>query len=472
MRRFLPYLAASALTLGGLSGFDSTAEVETLRQQLLAVPLSPQLGGDGTRPIASPKAFSLQMPNAARSHQRPFSFGNRLFNTNWVTAPASVKSFDGLGPLFNRVSCSGCHTQDGRGRPPDSGQGPLDTMLLRLSIPGSGGHGGPKPHPVYGTQLSERATMGLGAEGLARITYVPLPGSYGDGETYELRQPSYTITGIAFGPLGDDILISPRVAQHMIGLGLLQAVPDSTLMALADPDDADADGISGRVNRVWDQQAKAPAIGRFGWKASQPSLLQQNAAAALGDIGLTTSFNPAENCSASQAACAAAITGGAPELSDEFLSKLTLYTTTIAVPAQRGAGNPQVRHGEKLFRDFGCAGCHMPTLVTGTDGAFPEVSNQVIHPFTDLLLHDMGPALSDNRPDYAATGSEWRTAPLWGLGLIETVNGHDNLLHDGRARGFPEAILWHGGEADAAKQRFRLAPKDERDALVAFLKSL
>lgn len=472
MRRLLPYLAASALTLGGLAGFDSAAQVGSLREQLLAVPLSPQLGGDGTRPVASQKAFSLQMPNAARAHQRPFSFGNRLFNTNWVTAPASVKSFDGLGPLFNRVSCSGCHTLDGRGSPPADGQGPLDTMLLRLSVPGADEHGGPNPHPVYGTQLSERATMGLGGEGLARLTYVPLPGNFGGGEAYELRKPAYTITGTAFGPLGDDILISPRTAQHMIGLGLLQAVPDSTLTALADPDDADADGISGRVNHVWDQLAKTTAIGRFGWKASQPNLMQQNAAAALGDIGLTSSLNPAENCSTAQTACTSAITGGAPELSDEFLAKLTLYTMTIAVPAQRNPDNSHVQHGEKLFRDFGCAACHMTTLRTGIDGAFPEVSDQIIHPFTDLLLHDMGPGLSDNRADYAATGSEWRTAPLWGLGLIETVNGHDNLLHDGRARGFPEAILWHGGEAEAAKERFRNAPKDERYALVAFLKSL
>ena len=472
MRRALRTLTAAGLALVVGAAAFAMADAPSLRNRLLAIPVTPQLGGDGTRPIASQKAFSLQMPNAARANQRPFSFGNRLFNTNWVTAPASVKSFDGLGPLFNRVSCSGCHTLDGRGTPPANGEGPFDSMLLRLSIPGSDERGGPKPHPNYGTQLSERATLGLSPEGIAHITYEDLPGTYGDGEAYRLRKPTYTISDAGFEPMGDDLLISPRAAQHMIGLGLLQAVPDSTLTVLADPDDADADGISGSVNRVWDQLAKTTAIGRFGWKASQPNLLQQNAAAALGDIGLTSSFNPVENCSATQAACTAAITGGAPELSDEFLTKLTLYTMTIAVPAQRDAGKPQVRHGEKLFRDFGCASCHITTLLTGINQAFPEISGQVIHPFTDLLLHDMGEGLNDNRPDFAATGSEWRTAPLWGLGLIENVNGHDNLLHDGRARGFPEAILWHGGEAKAAKELFRLAPKDERDALVAFLKSL
>jgi CxxC motif-containing protein (DUF1111 family) len=472
MRRLLPYVTASALSLGGLAGLIGAAEVDSLRGRLLAMPVTPQLGGDGTRPVASGKAFSLQMPNAPRQHQRPFSFGNRLFNTNWVTAPASVKSFDGLGPLFNRVSCSGCHTQDGRGSPPANGEGPFDTMLFRLSIPGSDGHGGPKPHPVYGGQLSERAIVGLTAEGRGRIAYEDVPGTYGDGEPYTLRKPSYAIADAAFGPLGDDILMSPRVAQHMIGLGLLAAVPEGALLALADPRDADGDGISGRANRVWDQQLETTSIGRFGWKASQPNLLQQNAAAALGDIGLTTSINPQENCTAPQVACTAAIAGGTPELSDEFLAKLTLYTATIAVPAQRDSENPGVRHGEKLFRDFGCAQCHMPSLLTGGDAEFPELANQVIHPFTDLLLHDMGAGLADGRPDFEATGSEWRTAPLWGLGLVETVNGHTNLLHDGRARGFSEAILWHGGEAEAAKEKFRRAPKDDREALVAFLKSL
>ena len=277
---------------------------------------------------------------------------------------------------------------------------------------------------------------------------------------------------MGYGPLGDDILMSPRVAPQMIGLGLLQSVPDETLLALADPDDKDGDGISGRVNMVWNQETQQPAIGRFGWKANQPSLHQQNAGAALGDIGLTTTVNAHENCTAAQQGCTDAINGGTPEIPDEFLAKLTLYTMTIAVPQQRNADAPEVKQGEALFRDFGCASCHMPSLKTGENAEFPQVSNQTFHAFTDLLLHDMGEGLADNRPDFEATGREWRTPPLWGLGLVPVVNGHDNLLHDGRARGFAEAILWHGGEAEAAKEAFRTAPKDERAALVAFLKSL
>jgi CxxC motif-containing protein (DUF1111 family) len=465
--------AAATVALGLVASAAGMAETRTLREELLAIPVTANLGGAGTRPLgAGTNAFSLPMPNMPRKHQRPFSFGNRLFNTNWVIAPASVKSIDGLGPMFNRVSCSGCHTLDGRGAPPANGKGPFDTMLIRLSVPGQSSHGGPNPHPAYGDQLSERAIPGVTPEGLAHISYEEVPGRYGDGEAYSLRKPRYTITDLAYGSLGDDILMSPRVAQHMIGLGLLEAVPETTLQALADPDDADGDGISGRINRVWDQDLQGPAVGRFGWKANQPSLRQQSAGAALGDIGLTTSLNPVENCSAVQASCSAAKTGGELDLSEEFLDKLVLYTRTLSVPAQRNPGDAQVIAGQQLFRDFGCAACHMPSLQTGTGAALPELDNQTFHPFTDLLLHDMGEDLADGRPDFEATGREWRTPPLWGLGLVPLINGHDNLLHDGRARGFSEAILWHGGEGETAREKFRNASKDERKALITFLKSL
>jgi CxxC motif-containing protein (DUF1111 family) len=465
-------LGAAILGATSLAAVSAWAGDSDVRAELLSTPLTPQLGGDGTRPVSGPDAFKLQTPNSPKAHQRPFSFGNRLFNTNWVEAPGSVKSFDGLGPMFNRVSCSGCHTHDGRGQPPENGEGPMDTMLIRLSVPGKAENGGPNPHPSYGDQLSERANLGHTPEGRVRISYTEITGTFGDGTPYTLRKPAYDITDLGFGELGRDILMSPRVAPAMIGLGLLQAVPAATLEALADPEDKDGDGISGRINRVWDAEAKTHAPGRFGWKANQPSLRQQNAGAALGDIGLTTNLFGTENCTAAQSQCAEAITGGSPEISDEFLEKLTLYTMTLAVPAQRNAEDPQVNHGETLFRDFGCTSCHMPTLKTGTVEGFPEVSNQTIHPFTDLLLHDMGEGLADGRPDFEASGSEWRTPPLWGLGLIPTVNGHHNLLHDGRGRGPAEAILWHGGEAESAKEAFRNAARQDRDALIAFLNSL
>jgi len=465
-------IAATLITLASLAALGSEAGVTPLREVLLSIPLTAQLGGDGTRPVANDDAFTLQTPNSPKRHQRPFSFGNRLFNTNWVEAPGSVKAFDGLGPMFNRVSCSGCHTKDGRGRPPENNQGPMDSMLLRISIPGKDANGGILPHPVYGDQISERAILHVEPEGRVEISYTELPGTYGDGEKFSLRRPHYAISDLKYGDLGKDIMISPRVAPAMIGLGLLQSVPDETLLALADPDDADGDGISGRPNEVWDSLAGKKSLGRFGWKANQPTLRQQNAGAAVGDIGIATSMADGQNCTAAQAACMKAIDGGAPEMSDEFLDRLTLYTMTIAVPAQRNAHDPGVRQGEDLFRAMGCASCHMPTLQTKSVEHFPELANQTFHPFTDLLLHDMGEALADNRPDFEATGREWRTPPLWGLGLIPVVNRHDLLLHDGRARGAAEAILWHGGEAERSREAFRNAAKPERDALIAFLNSL
>jgi CxxC motif-containing protein (DUF1111 family) len=470
MGRFpkLGFIAALGLSLAASSGEALERE---LRQQLLALPFTSQLGGETTRPVSAPNAFSFQAPNAPRKHQRPFSFGNRLFNTNWVEAPASVKSFDGLGPMFNRVSCAGCHTKDGRGEPPANGKGPMDSMLLRISIPGVGEHGAPNPVQGYGDQLGERALNGITPEGLAVITYEDLTGSYGDGESYVLRKPTYQITNAAYGPLPAGLMISPRVAPQVIGLGLLEAVPDGTLLALADPDDTDGDGVSGRVNNVWDSAANTPAIGRFGWKAGQPTLQNQNTGAAVGDIGLTSAIHPSENCAAEQTSCVAAMTGGTPELTEEFVEKLTLYTASLAVPAQRNSNDAKVRQGGDLFRAMGCAGCHLPTLKS-SEHNLPEVSNQVFHPFTDLLLHDMGEGLADHRPEFDATESEWRTPPLWGLGLIPVVNGHQFLLHDGRANGFAEAILWHGGEAETAKEKFRTASKAERAALIAFLRSL
>ena len=465
-------IIASALTLASLAALGSEAGVQPLREMLLSIPVTDQLGGDGTRPVLNDDAFVFQTPNSPKRHQRPFSFGNRLFNTNWVEAPGSVKAFDGLGPMFNRVSCSGCHTKDGRGRPPENNQGPMDSMLLRISIPGKSANGGIMPHPAYGDQISERAILHVEPEGRAEISYTELPGSYGDGEKFSLRQPHYAISDLKYGDLGKDIMISPRVAPAMIGLGLLQSVPDETLLALADPDDADGDGISGRPNKVWDSAASKKTLGRFGWKANQPNLRQQNAGAAVGDIGIATSMADGQNCTAAQPDCVKAINGGAPEMSDEFLDKLTLYTMTIAVPAQRKAHDPVIRQGEESFRAMGCASCHMPTLQTRSVEHFSELANQTFHPFTDLLLHDMGEGLADNRPDFEATGREWRTPPLWGLGLIPVVNKHDLLLHDGRARGAAEAILWHGGEAEAAREAFRNAAKPEREALIAFLNSL
>ncbi|MGQ0699831.1 MAG: di-heme oxidoreductase family protein [Panacagrimonas sp.] len=435
-----------------------------------ATPIGERLGGETGRPAAGQAAFSLPAPNLDARQLRDFSFGNRLFNTNWVLTGSSTVTFDGLGPLFNRVSCSGCHVRDGRGRPPEPDE-PMESMLVRISVPGKAPHGGPNPHPVYGDQIQDRAIPSVAPEARVVLSWEEIEGKYSDGEAYVLRRPRISFADHGYGPLGQDVSISPRVAQGMIGLGLLEAVPESSMLAMADPDDSDGDGISGRVNRVWDRARETTAIGRFGWKANQPSLRQQVADAAAGDIGITTSLNRAVACAAAQKACRESAHGGDPEMSDAFLGKLLLYSRSLAVPHRREGRDRSVVRGEAVFAEAGCAACHATTAKTGPH-ELSAVAHQTIHPFTDLLLHDMGEGLADGRPDFEATGREWRTPPLWGIGLIRTVNGHELLLHDGRARGLAEAILWHGGEAESSKERFRLMPKSDRQALLAFLQSL
>lgn len=436
----------------------------------LAAPIGERLGGETGRPVAGQNAFALPAPNLDARQLRDFSFGNRLFNTNWVIAGSSTASFDGLGPLFNRVSCSGCHVRDGRGRPPESGE-PMESMLVRISVPGRTSEGGPSPHPMYGDQIQDRAIPGLAAEAGVVLAWQEMGGNYGDGERYSLRSPLISFRDPAYGPIGKDVMISPRTAPTVIGLGLLEAVPEAVLLEMADPDDRDGDGISGRINRVWDKQRQASVVGRFGWKANQPSLRQQLADAAAGDIGITNAVSRSDNCSPLQKACLASPNGGDPEMKDEFLDKLLLYSRTLAVPDRRNAQSPPVILGEQLFAEARCTACHAPVLGTGPH-ELAAVAKQTIHPFTDLLLHDMGDGLADQRPDFDAGGREWRTAPLWGLGLIQAVNGHELLLHDGRARGVAEAILWHGGEAEQARETFRRWSKADREALVAFLQSL
>ncbi|WP_420466495.1 di-heme oxidoredictase family protein [Panacagrimonas sp.] len=433
-------------------------------------PLGERLGGDTSRPVIAQTAFALPAPNLDARQLRDFAFGNRLFNTNWVQAGSSTTSFDGLGPLFNRVSCSGCHVRDGRGRPPEPGA-EMESMLVRISLPGNGPNGGPRPHPAYGDQIQDRAIAGVKVEARVELVWETVQGRYADGEPYELRRPQVQFRDPAYGALGVDLLTSPRVAQIMIGLGLLEAVPDVELLRRADPDDADGDGVSGRANRVWDVRAQRHAIGRFGWKANQPNLRQQVADAAAGDIGITSAHHAADACTSAQTACRESPHGGRPEMSDAFLDKLLLYSRTLAVPTRRDVDDAQVRRGQALFDASGCSACHVRDLRTGTH-ELAALSQQSIHPFTDLLLHDMGEGLADGRPDFEADGREWRTAPLWGLGLIHNVNGHELLLHDGRARGPAEAILWHGGEAEAARETFRSMDKADRDALLAFLRSL
>jgi CxxC motif-containing protein (DUF1111 family) len=433
-------------------------------------------GGAATVFDTGSRSFAQPVPHLTVEHEDEFFVGNAIFNRGWIIAPASVTGMDGLGPVYNATNCSACHLRDGRGRPPERPDEPFVSMLIRLSIPGRTEQGGPLPEPRYGGQLQGIAIPGVPSEGRARVTYEEIAGTFPDGEPYSLRRPQYTVDNPGYGPLHPEVLMSPRVGSHLVGLGLLEAVPEQTVRALADPDDRDGDGISGRPNVVWDQERQAPALGRFGWKANQPGLRQQTAGAFNGDIGITSAMFPVESCTSAQEACLAAPGAEpgneAPQLSESFLKSVVSYVSTLAVPGRRRIADPMVRRGKVVFGELGCAGCHTPVLRTGTHPELPELSSQTIRPFTDLLLHDMGPELADGRPDFEASGSEWRTPPLWGLGLVQAVNRHRYLLHDGRARGFLEAILWHGGEGERSREAFRQLPKTDREALMMFLDSL
>ncbi len=424
--------------------------------------------GNATTATRTREAFSVPI-TVDQPRLRDFAFARILFRHRWAVAPGTYERLDGLGPTYNRVSCSGCHLKDGRGQPPASPEAPMESMLIRLSVPGDGG---PLPHPVYGSQLQDKSIAGVPKEGRTSVRYREIEGRFADGETYSLRAPVYSFNDLKYGPLGDDVLFSPRVAPAVFGLGLLEAVDEQEIESAADPDDADGDGISGRANRVWDILTGEERLGRFGWKANTASLDSQVAAAAFGDMGITTSVYPMDNCTAAQSDCLEARNGGVPELDDERLKKLVLYMRLLSVPARRDVDDPQVRRGETLFADAGCAACHTPSLTTRADAIFPEIAGQTIYPYTDLLLHDMGEGLADGRPDHAASGREWRTPPLWGIGLVHRVNMHQFFLHDGRARGFMEAVLWHGGEAEAARDAVLAMTKTDREALMAFIGSL
>ncbi|MCX4247556.1 di-heme oxidoreductase family protein [Paraliomyxa miuraensis] len=430
-------------------------------------------GGDTTNTLLlGSNAFALPAENITDEHASMFFSGNSFFNQPWVQAPSSTDSRDGLGPLFNARSCAACHFRDGRSSPPLSPDEPFVGVLLRLSIPGTGPHGDVVPEPTYGDQVQPFAILDVPAEATPTVEYTPSSGQFPDGEPYELLSPVYALTELAHGPMDDQVMISPRVAPAVFGLGLLEAIDEAHLQQLEDPDDDDGDGVSGRINRVWDVQRQTTSVGRFGWKAEQPTVRQQSAGAFIGDIGITSTLFPAQTCTDVQAECASAIDGGTPEIADHLLDRVEVYASLLAVPVRERAEDPTVLQGKAVFHELGCADCHVPSHHTGSDAALVEVRDQEIWPYTDLLLHDMGDALADGRPSFGADGREWRTPPLWGLRLYPVVNGHDRLLHDGRARGVTEAILWHGGEAESAKQRFMARSAAERRALVEFVESL
>ncbi|RZL08384.1 MAG: c-type cytochrome [Rubrivivax sp.] len=478
-------MAAASIGIVAIAGFGGLG-LQSLTAAPQPDPLGEKTGGETTVFATGRNAFSFPLANLKDDEQARFVIGNSFFRRNWVEAPASTKARDGLGPHFIARSCGGCHVQDGRGAPPEFKRGLIEqpvALLMRLSVPGVGDQGGIKPEPTYGDQLNNFALPGIKPEGQVSIRYKTIPGRFADGTRYSLLSPTYGFSQLGYGPMAKDVLVSPRVAPQVIGVGLLEAIDEADILHNAREQARQPGPIKGEPNRVWDLVSGKMMIGRFGWKANVATLAHQTVAAFAGDIGITSSFLPHENCTDIQQDCRAAPRGAGgklPEIDDETLDQVIFYQATLAPPARRNAASAQVLQGQRLFAQAQCATCHRPSYVTALGPnavpfprlSSPAVQGQRIYPYTDLLLHDMGPGLADGRPDFSANGRQWKTPPLWGTGQIPEVNGHQRLLHDGRARGVLEAILWHGGEADDSRQQVLKMSKAEREALVRFVESL
>lgn len=436
---------------------------------------------------ANADAFSDPSGNMSFKRQLDFAVGNGIFRKIWVSSPSSTQSSNGLGPLFNSRSCQSCHVKDGRGHPPAVGER-AESLLIRLSIPPRNKEDreaietrrkSSVPDPVYGGQLQNFSVQGILAEGKVNIAYTENKVELSDSGIASLRNPVYSIVNLHYGALHPEVMLSPRVAPAMIGMGLLEAIPEIDILALEDPDDSNGDGISGRANRVWDIEKQTVALGRFGWKSGQPTVAQQSANAFLSDIGISSPMLPMPygECTEAQTKCRNAPHGiatnaNSTEVDQQLFDLVVFYSRNLGVPARRDLDDPEVLEGKRLFYEANCTGCHNPKFVTRRDSIGEEQSFQLIWPYTDMLLHDMGEGLADNSSEGVANGREWRTAPLWGIGLTKTVNRRAQFLHDGRARNLLEAILWHGGEAETSKQMVVDMTRGEREALLAFLNSL
>ncbi len=443
-------------------------------------------GAATTKKTGDANALSHPSANLDFADQQRFLVGNGLFRKEWATAPSSTQASDGLGPLFNARACQSCHIKDGRGHAPATVGGDAASLLVRLSVePGeeearliAAGVLPAAPEPVYGLQLQDNAAAGLAPEGKVVVDYDEVPVALAGGETVTLRRPRLAIENPGFGPFAQGMMMSARVAPAMAGMGLIEAIHPADILARADPDDRDGDGISGRAAVLGGLPGEG-RLGLFGWKAMQPDVATQSAHAFSGDMGLSTPLLPDHfgECTPLEAPCRDMPHGaqerlGPVEVPQDLFDLVVFYSENLAPPARRKAGNALVLAGKRAFYEAGCTACHTPKYVTSRQAAHPAQRFQLIWPYSDFLLHDMGPDLADDRPEAAADGSEWRTPPLWGIGLAKQVSAEAGFLHDGRARTLVEAVLWHGGEAQGPRDRFAEMDKAQRDALIAFLESL
>ena len=481
--------------------------IETLAgvpmQQLASFdPQEVKQGGDTGISISSAESYSKPSSNLTASRKGHFFIGNAFFRQPWVIAPASTDSRDGLGALFNVAACQSCHVKDGRGHAPMTSDDDADSLLIRLAMPATTDEQRQQlqnsliekvVHPMYGGQLQDRGIQGVPAEARIAVQWTDKPVTFADGHIETLRAPTFNLTKPGYGAFDNDLMVSPRVALPMIGLGLLEQIPDEAIKKQAVDNKNSTNGdISGKFNWVMDPQTGKHALGRFGWKAGQTKLITQNQSAFNEDMGLTSNIRPHESCMPTQTACMNATTGadeqgnGKPpvEVNDEVAKFVEFYTRNLAVPHRRDADDTLVLAGKKRFYDMGCQSCHTPRYqLPKTDDDHLEQHGQVIYPYTDLLLHDMGDDLADRtiagklpakniQVEFLANSYEWRTPALWGIGLAQTVDPQATFLHDGRARTLMEAVLWHGGEAQKQQQKVLKLDKQGRSELNAFLQSL
>lgn len=418
-----------------------------------------------------PVVFSEPIDGLTPEELERFNRGAEFFDEVWTQRGPTETDSDGLGPLFNANSCASCHLNTGRRRVPPDGELVEPGLVIRIGIPGRDAvTGAALSEPVYGDQLQDRALSG-DAEGTAFTQYVTQFGTYPDGTQFELLWPTVNIRDRGFGPLQDLFQVSARIGPQMIGMGGLEAISIDDILAQADPSDSNGDGISGRMNLVWNPITETREYGRFGWKSNLATLELQSAQAFHGDMGITSTIFPFENCTESQTICDETPNGGTAEVSDEKLADIVFYLRALAVPDRAEDLSDDVVEGEQLFTEVGCSSCHTPSYTTVADAAIPSMRSIEIRPYTDMLLHDLGFDMADDRPDFEANGNEWRTPPLWGLGSIP-VEGDRGLLHDGRARTLEEAILWHGGEGSFVRNNYMSLSAEQRDKVLAFLESL
>ncbi len=425
--------------------------------------------------VADDQLYAQPVAGLDAAQMRLFDDGLKQFRAPWTVFPRADGEW-GLGPYFHANSCAACHVNIGRGAVEEQSGRPVFQQLLRLSVPHRQRAGDTEPHPLYDGQLQPFSIFGptpepVSGEADLYLAWQPEKVTLGDGTELVLRRPRVTIRNAKFGELSEQVLTSLRNTPALLGLGYLDAVAEADILALADAQKVL--GFNGRPNYVTDDSTGRKRLGRFGWKANQPSISQQVAAAHLGDMGITSSLYPDDDCTGAQTQCLNfGYKKGKPELTDAAWRAVNHFMAATDAPRPRGGDDLQVQRGSRLFRELSCSVCHVPELKAGKYPPLLALEGRSFHAYTDLLLHDMGEALADGRPDGRAGGRDWRTAPLWGIGVSARVNGSVDLLHDGRARDVTEAILWHGGEAQRSRDGFARLGRDDRDALVAFVHSL